>query len=99
LDPAFYPFHGNGTRRRWAKPKYPPYLTHLAVQRDVAASTQNQDGFRRFLFLYSAMFPSRRLEWIRNGFERLQRRRRLPVVLDPGLRRRALLAHSKARSG
>ena len=56
------------------------YLSHLAVEREVAASTQNQ-ALNAILFLFRHVLN------IDNGEEinavRAQKRRRLPVVLSP----------------
>ena len=54
------------------------FLTHLAVQRNVAASTQNQ-ALSAILFLYREVLEQE-LEWV-EGFERAKRPARLPVVL------------------
>jgi hypothetical protein len=71
------------------------FLTHLAVRRDVAASTQNQ-ALSAILFLYRHVLEQE-LEWV-EGFERLKRPARLPVVLTAPRRGRCS-ASSKARNG
>jgi integron integrase len=54
------------------------FLNHLAVERKVAASTQNQ-ALSALLFLYKEVL-GRELEWL-DRLERASRRPRLPVVL------------------
>ena len=54
------------------------FLTHLAVERNVAASTQNQ-ALSALLFLYKEVLGAP-LEWI-EGVERAKKPKRLPVVL------------------
>jgi len=54
------------------------FLSHLAVKRDVAASTQNQ-ALAALLFLYREVLGTR-LEWM-DGIVRAKRPARLPVVL------------------
>ncbi|MBE0558284.1 MAG: integron integrase, partial [Proteobacteria bacterium] len=54
------------------------FLSHLAVEKDVAASTQNQ-AFSALLFLYRDVLDIR-LEWL-DGVVRAKRPKRLPVVL------------------
>jgi len=53
------------------------YLTHLVVERKLAASTQNQ-AFSAILFLYQQVLE---IELDRIEFLRTQRPERLPVVL------------------
>ena len=57
------------------------FLTHLAIQQNVAASTQNQ-ALAALLFLYEHVLeqPLNRIE----GVGRARRPRRLPVVLSRG---------------
>src|SRR5215216_6014018 len=57
------------------------FLSHLAVRRNVAASTQNQ-ALAALLFLYREVLalPIDRVE----GVERAKRPKRLPVVLTRG---------------
>ena len=54
------------------------FLTHLAVQRHVAASTQNQ-AFSALLFLYQQVLD-RKLDYLA-GVERVKRPPKLPVVM------------------
>jgi len=65
------------------------FLTHLAAERKVAASTQNQ-AFSALLFLYQ-QFLERRLGRL-DGALRANRPARLPVVLTQA-EVRAVLAH------
>jgi integron integrase len=55
------------------------FLSHLAVDRNVAASTQNQ-ALAAILFLYTQVL-GRDLDWL-NGVTRAKQPRRLPVVLS-----------------
>lgn len=57
------------------------FLTHLAVQRKVSASTQNQ-ALQALLFLYRQVLRQE-LPWLEN-VTRANRPRRLPVVLSRG---------------
>jgi integron integrase len=68
------------------------FLTHLAVEKHVAASTQNQ-AFAALLFLYQQVLE-RKLDFIDN-VQRVTRPARLPVVLTPS-EARAVLAHLKS---
>src|SRR6218665_1848880 len=56
------------------------FLTHLAVERNVAASTQNQ-ALSAILFLYRDVLGVT-LPWM-DGVTRAKKPRRLPVVLTP----------------
>lgn len=67
------------------------FLTYLAVQKRVAASTQNQ-AFSALLFLYQRVLE-RKLDFIDN-VQRVTRPARLPVVLTPG-ETRSVLAQIK----
>ena len=84
----FILFHGKRHPSQMGKAEVSAYLTHLAVERDVAASTQNQ-ALSAILFLYRDVLE-RELEWI-EGFKRAKRPARLPVVLTPA-ETRAVLA-------
>jgi integron integrase len=66
------------------------FLTHLAVNRNVAASTQNQ-ALSALLFLYQQVLD-RKLEFI--NVERVSRPPRLPVVFTP-VEARGVLARLK----
>lgn len=67
------------------------FLTHLAVDKHVAASTQNQ-ALSALLFLYQQVLD-RKLEYIA-GVERVRRPAKLPVVFTRG-EARAVLANLK----
>jgi len=67
------------------------FLTHLAVEKHVAASTQNQ-AFAALLFLYQQVLD-RKLDFI-DKVERVTRPAKLPVVLTPA-EARSELAHLK----
>src|SRR6266481_6196056 len=67
------------------------FLTHLAVEKSVAASTQNQ-AFSALLFLYRQVLE-RKLDFIDN-VQRVNRPAKLPVVFTPS-EARAVLAHLK----
>jgi integron integrase len=84
----FILFHGRRHPSQMGKAEVSAYLTHLGVERDVAASTQNQ-ALSAILFLYRDVLEEE-LEWI-EGFERAKRPARLPVVLTPA-ETRAVLA-------
>ena len=60
-------------------PEVSAFLSHLAVDWNVAASTQNQ-ALSAILFLYTHVF-GRDLDWL-EGVIRAKRPRRLPVVLS-----------------
>ena len=64
------------------------FLTHLARDAQVAASTQNQ-ALSSILFLYREVFQQR-IGWL-DAVERAKRPVRLPVVLTPDEARRVFL--------
>lgn len=72
-------FHGKRHPDTMAEPEVNQFLTHLAVDRSVAASTQNQ-ALAALLFLYDVVLgrPLDRIE----GVIRANRPVRLPTVLD-----------------
>jgi integron integrase len=74
----FILFHGKRHPAEMGKVDVTAFLTYLAVQRNVAASTQNQ-ALSAILFLYRHVLEQE-LEWV-EGFERPKRPARLPVVL------------------
>ena len=84
----FILFHGKRHSAQMDKPEVSAFLTHLAVERDVAVSTQNQ-ALSAILFLYRDVLELD-LGWI-ECFERPKRPARLPVVLTP-MEARAVLA-------
>jgi integron integrase len=73
----FIRFHGIRHPNTMAEPEVNAFLTHLAVERSVAASTQNQ-ALSALLFLYEAVLgtPLNQLSVVRAA-----RPKRLPVVL------------------
>ena len=76
----FIVFHGKRHPAQMGKAEVTAFLTHLAVQRDVAVSTQNQ-ALSAILFLYRDVLELE-LGWV-EGFERPKRPACLPVVLTP----------------
>src|SRR5262245_51723644 len=83
----FILFHGVRHPDTMAEPEVNAFLTHLAVDRHVAASTQNQ-ALSALLFLYEHVLgrPLDRVE----GVIRACRQKRLPVVLSPEEVRRVI---------
>jgi integron integrase len=77
----FIRFHGRRHPREMGKPEVEAFLTHLAVERGVAPSTQNQ-ALGALLFLYREVLRAD-LGWL-DGVARVRRPKRLPVVLTPG---------------
>jgi integron integrase len=73
-------FHGRRHPREMGAPQLEAFLTHLAVDAKVAASTQNQ-ALQALLFLYRQVLQID-LPWLEN-VTRANRPRRLPVVLSP----------------
>ena len=71
-------FHGKRHPAAMGKLEAEGFLTHLAVDRKVAASTQNQ-ALSGILFLYKEVL-GRELEWLDN-VQRAKRPARVPVVL------------------
>lgn len=71
-------FHGARHPREMAEPEVTAFLTHLAVERNVSASTQNQ-ALSAILFLYRKVLGLE-LDWL-DGLVRARRPSRLPVVL------------------
>ncbi len=82
-------FHGKRHPKEMGEPEVQAFLTHLAADRLVAASTQNQ-ALGALLFMYQKVL-GRDLEFM-EGFERAQRRQRVPVVLSREEVRRLLTA-------
>jgi site-specific recombinase XerD len=72
-------FHGRRHPREMGAPEVEHFLTHLAVDRKVSASTQNQ-ALQAILFLYRQVLEVE-LPWLDN-ITRAQRSRHLPVVLS-----------------
>ncbi len=82
-------FHGKRHPQEMGKPEVEQFLSHLAVERNVAASTQNQ-ALSAILFLYKEVLE-KDIGWLDN-MERAKRPARLPVVLTAA-EVRAVLAH------
>jgi len=71
-------FHSFRDPREMGKEEVEQFLSHLAVERDVAASTQNQ-ALSALLFLYRDVLDIK-LDWL-DGVVRAKRPKTLPVVL------------------
>jgi integron integrase len=84
-------FHRKRHPNEMGEQEITEFLTHLAVEKRVAASTQNQ-AFAALLFLYQQVL-GRKLDFIGN-VERVKRPAKLPVVFTPA-EARAVLAHLK----
>jgi integron integrase len=74
----FVVFHGKRHPEQLGEPEVSEYLTYLAVERQVAASTQNQ-ALAAILFLYRHVL-NRGLDHLK-GVQRAKPSKRLPVVL------------------
>ena len=74
----FIYFSGKRHPATLGEPEVTAFLNHLAVQRKVAASTQNQ-ALSALLFLYKEVL-GRELPWL-DGVQRVTRPPRLPTVL------------------
>ncbi len=74
----FIAFHGNKHPREMGADEVQDFLTHLAVQRKVSASSQNQ-ALSAILFLYKKVLDIE-LPWMVD-IVRAKRSRRVPVVL------------------
>lgn len=85
----FILFHGKRHPAEMGAPEVEAFLSHLAVARDVAPSTQNQ-ALAALLFLYRDVLEIE-LPWL-DGVTRAKKPSRLPVVLTV-TEVRALLAH------
>jgi integron integrase len=85
----FIKFHGRRHPREMGAGHIEAFLTHLAVEANVSASTQNQ-ALQALLFLYKHVLEIE-LPWLDN-VTRALRPRRLPVVLSVA-EVRSLLAH------
>jgi len=86
-------FHGKRHPQEMGKSEVEQFLSHLAVERNVAASTQNQ-ALSAILFLYKEVLE-KDIGWL-DGMERAKRPARLPVVLTAA-EVRAVLAHLEGR--
>jgi len=85
-------FHRKRHPNEMSEKEITEFLTHLPVEKSVAASTQNQ-AFSALLFLYQQVLD-RKLDFIDN-VERVKRPAKLPVVFTT-TEARAVLAHLKA---
>src|SRR5207244_3710318 len=84
-------FHRKRHPKEMCEKEITEFLTHLAVEKSVAASTQNQ-AFSALLFLYQQVLE-RKLDFIDN-VQRVSRPAKLPVVFTPA-EARAVLARLK----
>ena len=87
----FILFHGKRHPDEMGEKEISDFLSHLAVERHVSASTQNQ-AFSALLFLYQQVLD-RKLAFI-NDVQRVTRPAKLPVVFTPA-EARAVLAQLK----
>jgi site-specific recombinase XerD len=76
----FARFHDRRHPRELCKVEIEAFLTHLAVDRKVSASTQNQ-AFNALRFLYRDV-PDMEMPQL-DAVQRAKKPRRLPVVLSP----------------
>jgi integron integrase len=83
----FILFHRKRHPNEMGEDEITRYLTHLAVNKQVAASTQNQ-AFSALLFLYQQVLD-RKLDFIDN-VQRVTRPAKLPVVFTPAEARAVL---------
>jgi integron integrase len=74
----FILFHGKRHPKEMAEPEVTAFLTYLAVQTNVAASTQNQ-ALSALLFLYKEVLKHE-IAWL-DHVQRAKKPARLPVVL------------------
>ena len=91
----FIRFHGLRHPREMGAPEVESFLTHLAVERKVSASTQNQ-ALSGILFLYREVLKIE-LPWLDNVVK-AKRPQRLPVVLTRE-EVQAVLSHLDGTSG
>lgn len=90
----FVRFHDGRHPRELAGPDVERFLSHLAVERRVSSSTQNQ-ALSAILFLYKHVLEIE-LPWL-DGVVRAKRPERVPVVLSRDEVRR-VLAHLEGRA-
>ena len=76
----FILFHNKRHPKNMGETEITAFLTHLAVDRNVAASTQNQ-ALSALLFLYQVVLEQK-LDWLED-LERVKRPPKVPVVLTP----------------
>jgi len=77
----FILFHGKRHPAEMAEREITAFLTYLAAEKNVAASTQNQ-ALAAILFLYKQVL-NQELDWM-DDIVRAKRPVRVPEVLDPG---------------
>jgi integron integrase len=94
VDQTLHPFHGLKHPASMGAQEVERFLSHLAVEGKVAASTQNQ-ALSALVFLYREVLGEE-LGWM-DDLTRAKRPARLPVVLTQG-ETRALLARLDGRS-
>ena len=87
----FILFHGKRHPHEMGEKEITEFLTHLAVEKSIAASTQNQ-AFSALLFLYQQVLE-RKLDFIDN-VQRVTKPAKLPVVFTPA-EAHSVLAHLK----
>jgi integron integrase len=87
----FILFHGKRHPDEMGEREISDFLSHLAVEKNVSASTQNQ-AFSALLFLYQQVLD-RKLQFI-DDVQRVKRPAKLPVVFTPA-EARAIIAHLK----
>ncbi len=90
----FILFHGKRHPQEMGAPEVEAFLTHLAVNRKVAASTQNQ-AFNALLFLYKQVLKAD-IGPIQ-GVDRAKRPTRVPAVLTR-TEVQALLGHKDVKT-
>lgn len=78
LDPQFIFFHGKRHPRELGEAEVAQFLNHLAVHRTVAASTQTQ-ALNAIVLLCRDVLAAPLGEM--NGLNRVQQRKRIPVVM------------------
>lgn len=88
-------FHGLRHPQTYSQGDIERFLSHLAVDRNVAAATQNQ-ALAAILFLYREVLELE-LPWL-DGVVRASKPRKLPVVLTQG-EVAQLLAHTEGTTG
>lgn len=91
----FIYFHNKRHPDEMGKKEIEAFLTHLAVDRQVAASTQNQ-ALSAIFFLYKKVL-GHELDWL-DSVTRAKRQKRLPVVLSR-MEARQILAHIQGTNG
>jgi integron integrase len=87
----FILFHGKRHPNEMGEPEISEFLSNLAVEKNVSASTQNQ-AFSALLFLYQQVLD-RKLDFI-DDVQRVKRPAKVPVVFTPQ-EAPAVLAHLK----